>query len=570
MKLNYTQRLFLWVSVIFAVFSTGILLFEHSHEKSLLTESLTNKLEAYTEIINAGMIHSEETDSQATERLLPLFPQNLRVTLIDEKGKVIVDNSVDDVTTLTNHTDRPEIRQAATQSYGTDIRTSVSNRQNYLYYAKRFGDRYIRVALPYSIQTRNVLAPDNLFFYFILVLFAVMLFILYKVTHRFGHSIRQLHAFARLKPSDTPPSFRFPDDELGEIGQRITANYRELCAKSREIDLERERLLQHVHSSEEGICFFSADRRVEFFNGLFIQYLNLITDDSGGDPTAIFSDVLFRSMTDFLAQGSEPYFDMQLRKQGRTFSLRVNRFEDRRFEIILNDVTRREKTRKLKQELTGNIAHELRTPVAAIRGYLETVIEQPLSKEQRQHFLKQAYDRSMALSELIDDIGLIGKLDEGAASFTREAVDMNKLLHTIKQDLSADLEAHGIRMRWKFPDSLTIIGNPRLLYSIFRNLTDNSIRYAGDGVQINIQLCNEDEHHYYFSFSDTGVGIADEKHLSRLFERFYRISEGRTRDTGGSGLGLSIVKNAVAFHRGTITAKNRKGGGLEFLFQLHK
>jgi len=75
---------------------------------------------------------------------------------------------------------------------------------------------------------------------------------------------------------------------------------------------------------------------------------------------------------------------------------------------------------------------------------------------------------------------------------------------------------------------------------------------------------------YYFSFYDTGVGIADESHLNRLFERFYRINEGRTRDTGGSGLGLSIVKNSVAFHKGSITVKNRKDGGLEFLFKISR
>lgn len=95
-------------------------------------------------------------------------------------------------------------------------------------------------------------------------------------------------------------------------------------------------------------------------------------------------------------------------------------------------------------------------------------------------------------------------------------------------------------------------------------------QYAGEGIEIRVSKYKEDKDFYYFSFYDTGIGIYDETHLTRLFERFYRINEGRTRDTGGTGLGLSIVKNAVAFHKGTITAKNRKEGGLEFLFQLHK
>ena len=123
-------------------------------------------------------------------------------------------------------------------------------------------------------------------------------------------------------------------------------------------------------------------------------------------------------------------------------------------------------------------------------------------------------------------------------------------------------------MQWHVPEDLTVKGNQNLLYAIFRNLADNAIRYAGENINIRITKYNEDKDFYYFSFYDTGIGIADEIHLNRLFERFYRINEGRTRDSGGSGLGLSIVKNAVAFHKGTITVKNRKEGGLEFIFQL--
>jgi signal transduction histidine kinase len=125
-------------------------------------------------------------------------------------------------------------------------------------------------------------------------------------------------------------------------------------------------------------------------------------------------------------------------------------------------------------------------------------------------------------------------------------------------------------MQWNLPVNLTVNGNQNLLYAIFRNLADNVIRYAGENIKVQISKYNEDRDFYYFSFFDTGTGIADESHLNRLFERFYRINEGRTRDSGGSGLGLSIVRNAVTFHKGTITVKNRKEGGLEFLFKISK
>lgn len=221
---------------------------------------------------------------------------------------------------------------------------------------------------------------------------------------------------------------------------------------------------------------------------------------------------------------------------------------------------------KYRQELTGNIAHELRTPVTSIRGYLETVLDTKLPPEKKQYFINQAFSQTIVLSDLIRDIGLINKMEEAPSKFQFDAVCINELLNNVKADLQLILQEKRIEMEWNIPENLIIYGNRNLLYSIFRNLADNAIRYAGENIKIEI-TGNCDNQFCYFSFSDNGVGI-DDIHLERLFERFYRINEGRTRDSGGSGLGLSIVKNAVTFHKGFITANNKEKGGLEFLFSL--
>jgi signal transduction histidine kinase len=143
------------------------------------------------------------------------------------------------------------------------------------------------------------------------------------------------------------------------------------------------------------------------------------------------------------------------------------------------------------------------------------------------------------------------------------------LLQELKNDLQLVFQEKNIEMEWDIPENLIINGNQNLLYSIFRNLTDNVIHYAGENVSILI-TCNTDKNFCHFTFSDNGAGISDEAHLDRIFERFYRTNEGRTRDSGGSGLGLSIVKNAITFHKGNICARNKENGGLEFLFSLKK
>jgi signal transduction histidine kinase len=229
-----------------------------------------------------------------------------------------------------------------------------------------------------------------------------------------------------------------------------------------------------------------------------------------------------------------------------------------------------EKNRLLKQEMTGNITHELRTPVTGIRGCLETVLEHRLSPEKERHFIRQAYQQTVVLSELIQDMSLITKIEDAPQSFRIEPVNIRELLEELKNDLATPLQEKNIDMQCNIAGDVTVQGNRNLIYSIFRNLTENVIRHAGSNVAVRITLCGETKRFYRFLYADNGVGIPDAHHLERLFERFYRVNEGRTRDTGGSGLGLSIVRNAVIFHKGTINVRNNPDGGLEFIFRLPK
>ena len=160
-------------------------------------------------------------------------------------------------------------------------------------------------------------------------------------------------------------------------------------------------------------------------------------------------------------------------------------------------------------------------------------------------------------------------MDEAPDLMVKEYVDLSQLVKNILNEVALNIEEKQITVLNRLPENLKINGNSSLLYSIFRNLMDNAIAYAGIGITVTIECFREDENFYYFSFSDTGVGVAEE-HLNRLFERFYRVDKGRSRKLGGTGLGLAIVKNAVLFHGGTIFAKNNVHKGLEFVFTLQK
>ena len=575
MKLSYKQKLFLYFIVIFSIFTAGIIGLEHTREKKIKLDALEDQLDVYVEVVHRGLtLHNPQRLQFFLDSIVALFPPDIRLTIIDLQGIVLYDNTIHELSELDNHANRPEVKKAFESGKGTITRISTSNNRKYLYYAKRVDNYCIRVASPYNILLVQFLKSDNIFFYYIIALFLVIAVLINAVTNKFGTSIKKLRNFAmtsgKVDVDFTP--MNFPDDELGEIGAKITDHNTQLSNHKRKLTLEREKLLQHVYSSGEGLCFFSASKEVEYYNGLFIQYLNTIIDGENSVPQMIFTDSSFNEFNTFLLSASDEtkYFEMQINKQGKFFSVRVNIFDDNGFEIILNDITRPEKTRLLKQEITGNIAHELRTPVTSIRGYLETLLDKPLPEQKKQYFITQAYNQTIVLSELIQDTSLITKMEEAPQSFHLELVNISRLIEELKNDLALELQEKSIRMEWNIPDELVVAGNRNLLYAVFRNLTDNVLRYAGNNVKIWISKYNEDQNFYYFSYADTGVGISGEHHLNRLFERFYRINEGRTRDSGGSGLGLSIVKNAIAFHKGTIVVKNRPGGGLEFLFKIQK
>ncbi len=228
-----------------------------------------------------------------------------------------------------------------------------------------------------------------------------------------------------------------------------------------------------------------------------------------------------------------------------------------------------DKTR-LKRQLTQNVAHELKTPVSSIQGYLETIVSNPdIDKETKDQFIQRCYAQSRRLSSLLADISTLNKLDDAPQEYEFQPVNIPDLLQSIQRDVSMQMEAKHVTFRALVDPEVAVDGNPSLLYSIFRNLTDNSIAYGGEGVTITVQVLSESADFYTFSFSDNGPGVAPE-HIPHLFERFYRIDKGRSRKMGGTGLGLAIVKNSVLLHHGNISVRLGIAGGLEFVFTLPK
>ena len=224
---------------------------------------------------------------------------------------------------------------------------------------------------------------------------------------------------------------------------------------------------------------------------------------------------------------------------------------------------------RIKRQLTNNINHELKTPVASIQVCLETLLSGiNLSEEKRQELIERCYTHNERLRRLLGDVSLITRMEDGSQLISREPVDINSIINEISAELEIMPEEEGFTLHIDFNEQVVVDGNLSLIGSIFRNLTENTLAYSG-GKNIYISLVENNDDYCRILFEDDGCGV-DEEQLSRLFERFYRVDKGRSRQMGGTGLGLSIVKHAVQFHGGVITVVNRPSGGLRFDFTLNK
>lgn len=226
----------------------------------------------------------------------------------------------------------------------------------------------------------------------------------------------------------------------------------------------------------------------------------------------------------------------------------------------------REKER-IKKQLTNNINHELKTPVASMQACIETLLAYPdMSGDKRREFLERSLMNVDRLKRLLDDVALITRMDDGGDVISREQLDVGEIVREVADESTIMASAKGISIDLNIDGALPVNGNAGLLVSVFQNLIDNAVAYSG-GSRIVISASAEGGRMAVVRVADNGCGVAPE-HLPHLFERFYRVDKGRSRRSGGTGLGLSIVKNAVGLHNGSIRVDRGRDGGLVYTIRL--
>lgn len=583
--LSFSKKLFYSVVILFLTFTICFIVYQYKREKEYKIELLNTQLQNYNDRLNEYITTIDTLDFNRINNYVNHNNfKNLRVNVISSKGKVLYDNTEKDLSLFNNHLSRKEIQEAILKGSGYAInRPSETFKQDYFYVAGYYKNKQyiLRSALPYTIDLITHLKADSHFLWFALIVSIVLIIIFYRFTNKLGISLSKLQNFALRADKnqwiDTDIQETFHDNELGEISQHIIRIYKRLHKTKEDLLIEREKLMSHLQISREGLGVFKPSKMEILVNNQFTQYINLISDHNPENSEDIFTIPEFVPINKFINKAlesdsvkTEKRMSMKINKTGRVFLVECIIFQDKSFEISINDISDEDEKARIKKQLTQNIAHELKTPVSSIQGYLETIINNPdLPKEKIFEFLNRSFAQSNRLTHLLRDISVLTRMEEAPEMIESEVIDISKMVKNIINEVALELEKKCVKVVNNLPESLTINGNYSLIYSIFRNLLDNAIAYAGVNITVTIKNFREDNNLYYFSFSDNGVGVSQE-HLNRLFERFYRVDKGRSRKMGGTGLGLAIVKNAVILHGGTIFAKETQGGGLEFIFTFSK
>lgn len=564
--------------LLMTTFAASVIIIERREEKKYRTEMLEAKLDGYVATVDNYIKERGLGDSTIHKvcNLAEVLPDSIRLSIINEKGKVLYDRDIEDVAGMENHLKRPEIRGAALASYGSNIRMSASVHRPFIYYAKHFGNYFIRVALPYNVTTKSVLRADSGFVYALLLMLIMAIGMAWYISSRLTRSISNLRSLSRLikggKEDLSDFNYVFYKDEIGDVAEELYDLLLQKQEASARLEGERAKLIRHFRAASEGVGFFDEEGRRVYANVRYYTFVNSILERTSFQLEELFEAKELEEFRERLngENRGEMECTAKLERNGKIYELHLYGYKDKSYEIIIKDITKSESGRLMKQQMTSNVAHELRTPVACLRGFLETVEEnyEILKEEKKRQFIEKAYRQSVRLSELIDDISLLSKIDEMEKTVLLTDVSLNDIISKVKEDMADRMEEQGISWRDEHQD-MRVKGNSELLFIVFRNLADNAIKYGGKDIEIGVKRIGEENGNLFLAFYDTGRGV-DEIHFNRLFERFYRTNEGRTRNSGGTGLGLAIIKNIIQLHGGEISVKRHDSGGLEFIIRLVK
>ncbi|MFC6332590.1 two-component system histidine kinase PnpS [Paenibacillus septentrionalis] len=573
--------------VALSVIASGLLMLKTFKENHI--HVLEDTLEREMRLIAAQMDWKSGSDEELADyyyehiRQLQELMDN-RVTLIKEDGTVLADSDFN-VREMDNHHYREEVLSALENGIGKSTRSSDTLNQNMLYVAipvtnTANDETYVlRLAISLEEVEQSISSLTAVLVVGLIILFVIAALISYRIALGLTKPLEKITQVAkRIKNMDYRARVEVKkNDEIGELGHAINA-----MADSLQIQMGRirqnENHLQSVLSNMiNGIVMMDASGSILIMNERAEQILGISAAKLIGRHYREMKQQY--ELSQLIVEGYESrrhiheevtfyYPEERLLELNLVPIYQGNSSDFGGILLVLQDVSAIRRLERMRSEFVANVSHELKTPIAAVKGFAETLLGGAVKDEETSKaFLQIIYDESERLNRLIGDILELSKIESRRVPLMLSPIEIKEFMTNTFAILEVSANRKHIDFQLSSPEELYMEGDEDRLRQIFVNLLSNAIAYTPEGGKVEVDITVTELDMIRISISDTGIGIP-EKDLPRIFERFYRVDKARSRGSGGTGLGLSIVKHLVELHKGTITVESKVGQGTTFTLEL--
>ena len=580
MKRNlFLKILFSYLVIISVSFFVLHLLVKDQLSK-IMTAGIEQELMHYAELVDLSAPKAMSAHLQQISKI-----SKSRVTLVNERGVVFAD-SEKAIAGLENHLFRPEIQEARLKGVGKSVRYSNTLGVNMLYVAvvlkngPKIGG-YVRLARPlHDVQSAGEQVYRSIFLAMLIGALVSLIAALF-FSYRLAAPIRSMEEFTqRLRKGQPVGSIMIrTSDETRTLADNINYLVEELKDKIRLAQEEKSKLMTALTSINEGVVILNNDEKIEFLSPALAGILS-------GQYEDFLGKTLLESFRNAELQKAFQGFKQTRQSISREIALGIAETVimsvslsevqglpgEEKVMIVFHDVTRLKKLERVRTDFVANVTHEIRTPLTAVIGYLETLqagaLENP---EDAKRFTDIMLKQARRLHRLVEDLMTLSRIELGEVVFCFEDIFLPEAMDNVVSLLDAKAAAKTITMQNRLPQNLRPVKADRdRLSQILVNVLDNAVKFTPEGGRITMEAEERDEQ-VILKISDTGIGIPAEE-IQRLGERFYRVDKTRSRELGGTGLGLSIVKHLMLAHGGRMEIESRpeRGTKVSLFFPMQK
>lgn len=500
-----------------------------------------------------------------------------RVTLVGATGWVLAD-SEKNVAEMDNHLNRPEIQEARIKGQGEAIRYSQTLGVDMLYIAFPIKEGtelkgYIRLARPLFEVKKSLDQLYGQVYKIILIAIIPSLFIALLISKKLVLPVLKAESFTgKVCKGEIPGTLLIEaNDEIGRLARNINCMVFEHQEKMRSAREEKGKLESAFASMTEGVLVLNGRNRIEFLNKGLKDILGTqnIIDVVNKTPLEAFLNAELEDAIERFRDTRTPVFQEITLGDNNPIIMDVtistipgSTGAEEKAMIVFHDVTRLKKLEKIREDFVANVTHEIKTPLTAIIGFIETLQGGAIDeKENARKFLKIISENARRLDRLVDDLLILSSIELGEMTLRLEGIPLGAVVENVLPMFETKAAEKSLTLDKYIPEGLPLIlADKDKVSQILLNILDNAVKFTPDGGRVSIMASDDGKGSVVVKVIDTGIGIPKNE-IPRLGERFYRVDKTRSREWGGTGLGLSIVKHLMKAHHGSIEIESQMGKG---------